>query len=99
MPGVGVDGAFVEGFSGIVVAANIGEEEGVVAENVGILGVGVDSAFVEGFGGIVVAANIGEEVGIVAQERREFGVFAYRCLVGGEDRIGVLLVHREDPVD
>ena len=63
---VGVDGAFLEGFGGIVVAANIGEEVSVVAEDVGLLGVGVDGVFTEGFGGIVVAANIGEEDGVVA---------------------------------
>ena len=64
-----------------------------------MLRVGVDGAFVEGFGGILVAAHIGEEEGVAAEERRESRMFAYRCLIGGEDGIGVLLVHREDPFD
>ena len=42
---VGVDGAFVQGFSLIVVAAIIGEEVGVAAEAVGAFGVGFDGAF------------------------------------------------------
>ena len=97
--GAGVDGTFVEVFGSVVVVANIGEEEGVVAEDVGLVGFCLDGAFVEGLGGIVVATNIGEEEGIVTEERSESRMFAYRFLVGGEDRVGILFVHREDPVD
>ena len=82
-----------------MVAAHIGEKDGVVAEDVGVLRVGVDGAFIEVLGGIVVAANIGEEAGVVVQEWRESRMFAYRCLIGGEDGIGILLVHRKDPFD
>ena len=45
---------------------NVFEEDGVVAEVVGVVGVGFDGLFVEFLGAVVVVANVFEEDGVVA---------------------------------
>ena len=64
--GVDGEGLFVEFLGSVVVAANVCEEDGVVAEGVGVVGVGFEGLFVEFLGAVVVVANACEEVGVVA---------------------------------
>ena len=47
MGGVGVEGTPVEGFGPVMVAAHVGEEVRVVAEDARIGGVGVDGTLVQ----------------------------------------------------
>ena len=82
-----------------MVAANIFEEAGVVAEVVGMVGVGVNGAFVEVFGSVMFAAKIGKKVSIVTEMAGMVGVGVDGTFVEGLGGIVVVAnIGEEDGV-
>ena len=58
----------------VVVVANVCEEDGVVAEDCGVVGVGFEGLFVEFLGAVIILANVCEEVGIDGEDDGVVGV-------------------------